>query len=80
MTQDLKERECWKHFSRQEKVSLLSALSLLLILQAFEDAELARLKEEKPGLTRTQYKDMIWKNWKKSPDNPLNQPASANAA
>lgn len=42
-------------------------------LQAFEEAELPKLKEEKPGLTHTQYKDMIWKIWKKSPDNPLNQ-------
>lgn len=31
------------------------------------------MKEEKPGLTHNQYKDMIWKLWKKSPDNPLNQ-------
>lgn len=44
-----------------------------ICLQAFEEAELPRLKEEKPGLTHTQYKDMIWKLWKKSPDNPLNQ-------
>ncbi|KAJ0967916.1 hypothetical protein J5N97_024833 [Dioscorea zingiberensis] len=43
--------------------------------KAFEEAELAKLKEEKPGLTLTQYKDMIWKLWKKSPDNPLNQGA-----
>lgn len=41
--------------------------------KAFEEAELPGLKEEKPGLTHTQYKDMIWKLWKKSPDNPLNQ-------
>ncbi|KAG0453227.1 hypothetical protein HPP92_025634 [Vanilla planifolia] len=44
--------------------------------KAFEEAELARLKEEKPGLSHTQYKDMIWKLWKKSPDNPLNQQVS----
>uniref|UniRef100_A0A2N9HJH7 Coiled-coil domain-containing protein n=1 Tax=Fagus sylvatica TaxID=28930 RepID=A0A2N9HJH7_FAGSY len=43
--------------------------------KAFEEAELPKLKEEKPGLTRTQYSDMIWKLWKKSPDNPLNQVA-----
>ncbi|KAJ0077426.1 hypothetical protein Patl1_35846 [Pistacia atlantica] len=43
--------------------------------KAFEEAELPRLKEEKPGLTHTQYKDLIWKLWKKSPDNPLNQVA-----
>nr|GFC24547.1 hypothetical protein [Tanacetum cinerariifolium] len=41
--------------------------------EAFEEAELPKLKAEKPGLTHTQYKDMIWKIWKKSPDNPLNQ-------
>jgi hypothetical protein len=41
--------------------------------KAFEEAELPILKEEKPGLTHTQYKDMLWKAWKKSPDNPLNQ-------
>ncbi|XP_062177865.1 uncharacterized protein LOC133882678 [Alnus glutinosa] len=41
--------------------------------KAFEEAELPKLKEEKPGLTHTQYKDMIWKLWKKSQDNPLNQ-------
>lgn len=41
--------------------------------KAFEESELPILKEEKPGLTHTQYKDMLWKLWKKSPDNPLNQ-------
>ncbi|KAG9442094.1 hypothetical protein H6P81_017948 [Aristolochia fimbriata] len=41
--------------------------------KAFEEAELQKLKMEKPGLTLNQYKDMIWKLWKKSPDNPLNQ-------
>lgn len=41
--------------------------------KAFEEAELIRLKEEKPGLTLTQYRDLVWKLWKKSPDNPLNQ-------
>ncbi|CAD5175883.1 unnamed protein product [Musa acuminata subsp. malaccensis] len=44
--------------------------------KAFEEAELPKLKEEKPGLTLNQYKDMVWKLWKKSPDNPLNQVSS----
>ncbi|KAJ8618251.1 hypothetical protein MRB53_014437 [Persea americana] len=43
--------------------------------KAFEEAELPKLKIEKPGLTLNQYKDMVWKLWKKSPDNPLNQVA-----
>lgn len=50
-----------------------------IVLQAFEEAELPKLKEEKPGLTLNQYKDMIWKMWKKSPDNPLNQVIKFNA-
>ncbi|KAH9623890.1 hypothetical protein KSS87_015665 [Heliosperma pusillum] len=41
--------------------------------KVFEEAELPKLKAEKPGLTHTQYKDLIWKMWKKSPDNPLNK-------
>ncbi|KAI4318571.1 hypothetical protein MLD38_032256 [Melastoma candidum] len=44
--------------------------------KAFEEAELPKLKAEKPGLAHNQYKDMIWKLWKKSPDNPLNQIAA----
>ncbi|KAI3830181.1 hypothetical protein L1987_04315 [Smallanthus sonchifolius] len=42
-------------------------------IQAFEEVELPNLKDEKHGLTHTRYKDMIWKLWKKAPDNPLNQ-------
>ncbi|CAN8283741.1 unnamed protein product [Cochlearia groenlandica] len=47
--------------------------------KAFEEAEMPRVKEEKPGLTHTQYKDLVWKLWKKSPDNPLNQQQAAAA-
>eukprot|EP00897_Mesotaenium_endlicherianum_P000174 jgi/Mesen1/10157/ME000076S09658 len=43
--------------------------------KAFEETELARLRSEKPGMTLTQYKDLIWKEWKKSPLNPMNQGA-----
>ncbi|GAQ86290.1 hypothetical protein KFL_002800200 [Klebsormidium nitens] len=41
--------------------------------KAFEEAELPQLRAEKPGLTQSQYKEALWKLWKKSPDNPLNQ-------
>jgi pyruvate/2-oxoglutarate dehydrogenase complex dihydrolipoamide acyltransferase (E2) component len=42
---------------------------------AYEKRELPALKEEKPGLKQQQYKDMLWKLWQKSPDNPMNQVA-----
>ena len=45
--------------------------------QAFEETEIARLKEEKPGLRNSQYKDLAFKAWQKSPLNPLNQAALA---
>lgn len=48
--------------------------------KAFEERQLAELKQDKPGLKMSQYKDMIWKLWQKSPDNPINQAAVAAAA
>ncbi|CAH9080608.1 unnamed protein product [Cuscuta epithymum] len=47
--------------------------SIKASFKAFEKNELPVLKEEKPGLTLTQYKDMIWKVWKKCGDSPLNK-------
>jgi hypothetical protein len=44
---------------------------------AFEEAEIARLREEKPGLRSSQYKELVFKAWQKSPSNPLNQAALA---
>eukprot|EP00959_Pyramimonas_sp_CCMP1952_P448094 9382868-Pyramimonas_sp.AAC.3 len=41
---------------------------------AYEERMLKELKEDKPGLKIQQYKDMIFKSWKKAPDNPMNQP------
>jgi len=55
--------------------SVRSCCWCFLRLQAYEEAELVRLKAETPGLTLTQYKEQIWKSWKKSPQNPLNQTA-----
>uniref|UniRef100_A0A7S3EYD0 Coiled-coil domain-containing protein n=1 Tax=Haptolina ericina TaxID=156174 RepID=A0A7S3EYD0_9EUKA len=40
---------------------------------AFEERELVRLKEEKPGLKLSQYKELAHKNWQKSSENPSNQ-------
>lgn len=38
--------------------------------------ELPEVKAQKPGLKAPQYKDMIWKKWLRSPENPLNKPAA----
>lgn len=38
---------------------------------AFEERRLKELQLEKPGLKRSQYKEMIWKEWLKSPENPM---------
>lgn len=44
---------------------------------AYLEAELPRMREEKPGLKMRQYQDMVWKSWQKSPQNPLVQAALA---
>ena len=39
----------------------------------FEEAEMARLKLDQPGLKLSQYKERCWQAWQKSPENPMNQ-------
>ena len=40
---------------------------------AFEEREIARLKEENSGLKLSQLKEQVFKLWQKSPENPDNQ-------
>ena len=40
---------------------------------AFEERELPRLKEENPQLRLSQLKQLLKKEWMKSPENPMNQ-------
>ena len=47
---------------------------------AFEEREMERMKEDHPGLKRSQYKERIFDLWKKSPENPQNQALAAAAA
>jgi hypothetical protein len=42
-------------------------------LAAFEERELPRFKTENPGLRLSQLKDLMYKAFQKSPDNPFNQ-------
>lgn len=39
----------------------------------FEEENMPRLKEENPNLRYTQLKDLLYKEWKKSEQNPMNQ-------
>ncbi|XP_037819352.1 coiled-coil domain-containing protein 124 [Lucilia sericata] len=41
--------------------------------KAFESANLPRIKAENPTLRMSQWKQMLMKEWNKSPDNPFNQ-------
>ena len=41
---------------------------------AFEEQELPRLKVENPNLRLSQVKQLVRKEWMKSPDNPMNKP------
>ena len=46
---------------------------------AYEEVNLPRLKAENPNLRLSQLKQMLKKDWNKSPENPLNQRLLANA-
>lgn len=41
--------------------------------KAYEEHNLPLLRMEKPNLKQSQYRDMLWKMWQKSPDNPIVQ-------
>lgn len=38
---------------------------------AYQERELARLKGDRPGLKLSQYKELVWRSWQKSPENPI---------
>jgi len=42
-------------------------------LEAYSERELPKAKEEHPGLRLQQYKDLLFKQFQKSPENPYNQ-------
>lgn len=41
--------------------------------KAYEDEQLPIMKSEYPSLKLSQLRQMIFKNWQKSPENPLNK-------
>lgn len=42
-----------------------------VLYKAFVTEHWDQVREEKPGLRRTQYNDVIWEMWQKSPNNPF---------
>eukprot|EP00903_Cladosiphon_okamuranus_P019172 g17634.t1 len=48
-------------------------------LAAYEERELPALKEAKPGLKLRQYKQMIFEQFQKAPENPINRARAAEA-
>jgi len=40
---------------------------------AYESTNLPILKQENPSLKLSQLKEMLWKQWQKAPENPMNQ-------
>ena len=41
--------------------------------KAFEEVTMPRIKDENPGLKRSQLRERVWAEWQKSPENPQNQ-------
>jgi len=47
-------------------------VSMKAAYKAFEERELPVLKEDRPGLKKSQYDELLSKMWKKDPTNPVN--------
>jgi len=48
--------------------------------EAYQERELPNIKKEHPGLRLQQYKDLLYKQFQKSPENPFNQTIVAHDA
>lgn len=57
----------------EKKVDIHPEKRLKAAYAAFEERELPRLKSENPNLRLSQLKQLLKKEWLKSPDNPMNQ-------
>ncbi|VDM72047.1 unnamed protein product [Strongylus vulgaris] len=53
-------------------VVIITSLALNSLVQAFEEAHLPRMKQEHPTYRLSQLKQLLKKEWQKSPENPLN--------
>nr|CCC95037.1 conserved hypothetical protein [Trypanosoma congolense IL3000] len=51
-----------------------------VLYRIFCDEQLPALREEKPGLRRSQYNDLLWEMWQKSPSNPFVQRSERQSA
>lgn len=59
------------HVSAQEKVDQHPERRLKAAYAVFEEREFPRLKAENPNLRQSQVKQLLRKEWMKSPENPM---------
>ena len=57
----------------EKKVDIHPEKRMKAAYTAFEERELPRLKSENPNLRLSQLKQLLKKEWMKSPENPMNQ-------
>ncbi|XP_048733913.1 coiled-coil domain-containing protein 124-like [Ostrea edulis] len=62
---------------KAEEVDLHPEKRLKAAYKKYEEVNLPILKQENPNMKLSQLKQMLWKDWQKSPDNPLNQRLAA---
>ena len=74
---------CFNFFSVKDPIELIDQhpeKRMKAAYEAFEKIRLPELKAENNNLRLSQLKQMIRKEWMKSPENPLNQKLAAIAA
>lgn len=59
--------------SNLHEASIISYRRAKAAFEAYQERELPLVKQDKPGLKQSQYKEMIWKAWQKAPENPFNK-------
>ena len=63
--------------NKPEEVDLHPEKRLKAAYKKFEETNMPIIKQENPNMKLSQLKQMLWKDWQKSPENPLNQRLAA---
>lgn len=62
-----------KYFSVKDEEDKHPEKRMRAAYKTFEAANMPRIKADNPSLRMSQWKQILMKEWNKSPDNPFNQ-------
>jgi hypothetical protein len=64
--------EAFEKLAAEDKEDLHPEKRMKAAFRAYEEVHLPILRQENPSLKLSQIKEILWKQWQKAPENPMN--------